>query len=142
MASYQIARENGRSGEAKTLRAEINLGLKRGYAGFLQEKEEVISFLKEEYRQALVSGRNYIPLGMQATEIVYAYPSGDGVHAEAEPALTLFTDKSPLYAADASEEEWRAQVEELASKLAERFGRFRVYITYTPVEVKIFQRAD
>ena len=139
---YQIARENERVGRAVTLRAEINLGLKQGYAGFLQEKDEVISFLKEEYRQALVSGRNFIPVGVQTTEIVYAYPSGDGVHAEAEPALTLFSDKSPLYAADLSDEEWQAAVEELASKLAERFRQFRVYITYIPVEVRILQRAE
>lgn len=138
--AYSIARENGRSGEAKTLRAEINLGLKQGYAGFLQEKGEVISFLKEEYRRALALGRNYIPLGVQATEIVYAYPSGDGVHAEAEPSLTLFSDKSPLYAADMTEDEWRFAVEELASNLAEQFRQFRVYVTYIPVEVRIFQQ--
>ena len=56
---YKIAQENGRVGHVLTsLRAEINLGLKKGYAGFLQEKEEVISFLKEEYRQAIAAGRN------------------------------------------------------------------------------------
>lgn len=139
--SYTIAQENGRIGEsAALLRAEINLGLKKGYAGFLQEKDEVISFLKEEYRQALASGRNYIPIGIQSTEIVYAYPTGDGVHAEAEPALTLFADKNPLYATE-SDKGWKASVEDLASKLAERFQQYRVYVTYIPVEVKIFQRS-
>ena len=138
---YKIAQENGRVGHMLTsLRAEINLGLKKGYAGFLQEKEEVISFLKEEYRQALTAGRNYIPVGIQQTEIVYAYPSGDGVHAEAEPALTLFADKNPLYAVE-SDEEWQSSVEDLAFKLGERFEQFRVYVTYIPVEVKIFQKA-
>lgn len=139
---YRIAVEsNGRVGHVLTsLRAEINLGLKKGYAGFVQEKEDVISFLKEEYRQAVTDGRNYIPVGIQQTEIVYAYPSGDGVHAEAEPALTLFADKNPLYAVE-SDEEWQADVEALAFKLGERFEQFRVYITYIPVEVKIFQKA-
>lgn len=136
---YEIAEESGRVGKAHTFRAEINLGLKKGYAGFLQEKEEVISFLKEEYRQAVSAGRNYIPVGVQQTDIVYAYPSGDGVHTEAEPSLTLFADKNPLYAIE-SDEEWKAEVEDLAHKLAEKFEQFRVYVTYIPTEVKIFQR--
>ncbi len=114
--------------------------MKKGYAGFLQEKEEVISFLKEEYRRSVTAGRNYIPVGVQQTDIVYAYPSGDGVHAEAEPSLTLFADKNPLYAVG-SDEEWKGEVEDLAQKLAERFDQFRVYITYIPTEVKIFQRS-
>lgn len=136
---YVTAVERGRTGAGRTLRAEINLGLKRGYAGFLQEKSEVIDFLMEEYRQALASGRNYIPVGVQVSDIVYAYPMEGGVHAEAEPSLTLFSDKSLIYS-DESDEEWKAMVEDLASKLAEKFGQFRVYVTYTPVEVRILQR--
>ena len=136
---YQVARENGRAGEAITLRAEINIGLKKGYAGLLQEKDEVISFLKEEYRKALENGGNYIPVGIQVTDIVYAYPSGSGIHTEAEPSLTLFSDKNPLYAVE-SDYEWKKAVESLVSKLAERFQQFRVYVTYMPVEVKIFQK--
>lgn len=135
---YVIAREGERVGVAKTLRVEINLGLKQGYAGFLQEKEEVIAFLKEEYRQALASGRSYIPVGIQITDLVYAYPTQEGIHAEAEPSLTLFSDKNPLYSKE-SGEEWKDLVEELAFKLAEKFQQFRVYVTYIPVEVKIFQ---
>ncbi|MFA6587939.1 MAG: hypothetical protein WCT08_02620 [Patescibacteria group bacterium] len=141
MAKYVIAQEGDRVGEVKsTLRAEINLGLKKGYAGFLQEKEEVISFLKEEYRQALAAGLNFIPVGIQQTDLVYAYPVEGGVHAEAEPSLTLFADRNPLYSTE-SEEEWQAMVEDLASKLAEKFDQFRVYVTYIRVEVKIFQKA-
>lgn len=88
----------------------------------------------------MTAGRNYIPVGVQQTEIVYAYPSGDGVHAEAEPSLTLFADKNPLYAVE-SDEEWKVEVENLAKRLAERFEQYRVYVTYIPTEVKIFQKA-
>lgn len=137
---YAVAQEGDRSGTALTLRAEINLGLKQGYGGFLQEKQEVIDFLKDLYRTAVAEKRNYIPVGIQQTEIVYAYPSDSGPVADAEPALTLFSDKSPLYAANMTEDEWKTAVEELASKLAERFQQFRVYVAYIPVEVKILQR--
>jgi len=138
---YVVALESGVEGwQRSTLRAEINLGLKRGYAGFLQEKEEVISFLKETYRSAVDEGRNYIPVGVQQSEIVYAYPSATGAVADAEPALTLFSDKSPLYAVSMSDVEWQVSVEDLASRLADKFGQFRVYVTYTRVEVKVFQR--
>jgi hypothetical protein len=138
---YGIATDNGRTGTAAaTIRAEINLGLKKGYDGFLQEKAEVIAFLKESYKAAVAEGKNYIPVGIQQTEIVYAYPTDSGPFADAEPALTLFSDKSPLYAADMSEDEWKAAVEDLATQLAARFQQFRVYVSYIPVEVKIFQK--
>ncbi len=141
MAKYAIAQEGDRKGEASsTLRAEINLGLKQGYEGFLQEKAAVVAFLKEEYRAALKAGRNYIPVGIQETVLVYAYPSKGGVHAEDEPSLTLFADKSPLYSGE-SDEEWKLMVEDLASKLAEKFRQFRVYVTYMRVEIKIFQQS-
>ena len=140
MQKYVIAQDNGRSGMATTLRAEINLGLKKGYDGFLQEKAEVIAFLKEMYKADVAAGRNYIPVGVQQTEIVYAYPTADGPFADAEPALTLFSDKSPLYAADMTDEEWKAAVEALASNLAAKFEQYRVYVSYIPVEVKIFQK--
>lgn len=139
MNNYEIAVDNGRTGAATTLRAEINLGLKKGYDGFLQEKAEVIAFLKESYRAAVAEGRNYIPVGIQQTEIVYAYPTDNGPFADAEPALTLFSDKNPLYAVE-SDEEWKGAVEALAAELAAKFQQFRVYVTYIPVEVKIFQK--
>ena len=138
--AFAIAQDNGRTGAANTIRAEINLGLKKGYGGFLQEKQEVIDFLKELYKAALAEKRNYIPVGIQQTEIVYAYPTDSGPFADAEPALTLFSDKSPLYAADMSEDTWKAAVEDLAVQLAARFQQFRVYVSYIPVEVKIFQK--
>jgi hypothetical protein len=137
---YGIATDNGRTGAAaKTIRAEINLGLKKGYDGFLQEKAEVIAFLKESYKAAVAAGRNYIPVGIQQTEIVYAYPTDSGPFADAEPALTLFSDKNPLYATE-SDEEWKTAVEDLAAELAAKFEQFRVYVSYIPVEVKIFQK--
>ena len=137
--NYRIAQENGRTGTAATIRAEINLGLKKGYDGFLQEKAEVITFLKDSYRAAVAEGRNYIPVCIQQTEMVYAYPTDNGPFADAEPALTLFSDKNPLYAV-ASDEDWKTAVEELAVELAEKFQQFRVYVTYITVEVKIFQK--
>lgn len=138
---YAIATDNGRTGKATTIRAEINLGLKKGYGGFLQEKTEVIDFLKESYKAAVAEKRNYVPVGIQQTEIVYAYPTDNGPFADAEPALTLFSDKNPLYAIE-SDEEWKKEVEVLASELAEKFQQFRVYVTYIAVEVKIFQKQD
>lgn len=137
---YKIAEENGYTGSANTIRAEINLGLKKGYGGFLQEKQEVIDFLKESYRSAVTEGRNYVPVGIQQTEIVYAYPTDSGPFTDAEPALTLFSDKNPLYSVE-SDEEWKEAVEKLAAELGEKFQQFRVYVSYIPVEVKIFQKA-
>lgn len=136
---YEIAEENGIIGMAVTIRAEINLGLKKGYGGFLQEKQEVIDFLKETYIAALLAGRSFVPVGIQQTEIVYAYPTDSGPFADAEPALTLFSDKNPLYAVE-SDEDWKTAVERLAAELAEKFQQFRVYVSYIPVEVKIFQK--
>lgn len=138
---YAIAQDNGRNGQATTIRAEINLGLKKGYDGFLQEKKEVIDFLKDSYKAAVAEKRNYIPVCIQQTEVVYAYPTDNGPFADAEPALTLFSDKNPLYAVE-SDDDWKAAVEDLAAQLAEQFKQFRVYVTYIPVEVKIFQQAQ
>ena len=139
MKKYGVAQENGRNGAAKTLRAEINLGLKKGYDGFLQEKAEVIAFLKDAYKAAVAEKRNYIPVGIQQTEIVYAYATDNGPFADAEPALTLFSDKNPLYAIE-SDDEWKTAVEDLAAQLAARFQQFRVYVSYIPGEVKISQK--
>lgn len=137
--NYLVASENGRIGHLNTVRAEINLGLKKGYDGFLQEKAEVIAFLKEKYKEAIAAGQSFIPVCIQQTEIVYAYGTSDGPFADAEPALTLFSDKNPLYAVE-SDEDWKVAVEDLAAKLAERFQQYRVYVTYAAVEVKIFQQ--
>lgn len=136
---FEIAQENGRTGNAVTIRAEINLGLKKGYGGFLQEKQEVIDFLKEIYISALSSGRSFVPVAIQQTEIVYAYQTDSGPFADAEPALTLFSDKNPLYVVE-SDEDWKKSVEDLTFRLAEKFQQFRVYVSYIPVEVKIFQK--
>ena len=57
------------------------------------------------------------------------------MHAEAEPALTLFADKSPLYAADMSDDDWKSAVEELAAHLAARFEPFKVYVSHIPPDL-------
>jgi hypothetical protein len=44
--SYQLANADGRTGHAlSTLRVEINLGLKKGYSGSVQDKQEVLDFI-------------------------------------------------------------------------------------------------
>lgn len=140
MTTYAIAQENGRKGhEVNNLRAEINLGLKKGYGGFKQEKEEVLQFLTERYKTALHEGRNFLPVIVTDSVITYAYSTPAGPVAEHEPSLVLTSDKSPLYASE-SDQEWQELVEEYAISLAERFDQFRVYVTYTRGEVKIFQR--
>lgn len=139
---YEIAVErNGRVGHViNNLRAEINLGLKKGYGGFAQEKREVLTFLTEQYKKSLSEGKNFIPFVVTDSVITYAYPGDNGPVAEHEPALVLTADKSPLYG-DESDEEWQAMVEECAAALAKRFEQKRVYVTYARAEVKVFQRS-
>ena len=135
--SYEIAKDIEKTGHAiDNLRVTINLGLKQGYEGFDQEKKEVLDFLTNLY----VNGMEQIPFVVKDTVITYAYPDDKGMVACHEPALELVSDKSPLYAAHLSEEDWQKLVEEYAFKLAEAFKQFRVYITYTQVETKIFQQ--
>jgi len=122
------------------LRAEINLGLKKGYSGFEQEKADVLSFLTETYKNAGKAGKNFIPFIVTDSVITYAYPADDDWVGEHEPALVLTSDKSPLYVAGTSDEDWKVFVEEYITLLGERFDQFRVYVTYTRVEVKIFQK--
>lgn len=137
---YDIATENSRTGHAvDTLRAIITLGLKKGYEGFVQEKIEVLNFLTDLYKVALTEGRNYIPFVVTESVITYAYPGDNGPIAAHEPALVLTSDKSPLYAADMSDQQWSDMVEFYAHALGAEFDQFRVYVTYTRVEVKIFQ---
>ncbi len=139
---YSIPTENGNVGHARnTIRAEINLGLKKGYTGFAQEKGEVLAFLTDLYKQDGAAGKPFVPFIVTDSVITYAYPTGDGWHGEHEPALVLTSDKSPLYAANLSDEDWAVLVESYAAKLGERFEQFRVYVTYTRVEVKILQKS-
>ena len=138
---YKIAVDNGKTGYAITsIQAEITLGLKKGYSGFVQEKEQVLQFLTNLYKSQLAAGKNYIPFVVTDSVITYAYPAGDDIVAEHEPALVLKSDKSPLYAADMSDDEWKNLVEWFATQLGSRFEQFRVYISYTRAEVKIFQK--
>jgi len=145
MADYGIARDNGQVGHAvSNLQTEITLGLKKGYDGFRQEKEQVLHFLTDLYKSQLRAGKNYIPFVVQDSVITYAYPAGDGdeIVAEHEPALVLKSDKSPLYAADMSDEEWQELVEWFAAQLGSEFEQFRVYVSYARAEVKILQKVD
>ena len=140
---YAIANDNGQIGHAvNNLQAEINLGLKKGYGGFSQEKTEVLTFLTELYKSQLRAGKNYIPFVVTDSVITYAYPAGDDIFTEHEPALVLKSDKSPLYAAGMSDDEWKELVEWFAAQLGSEFEQFRVYVSYTRAEVKILQKVD
>lgn len=140
--AYQIPTENGNYGHVVSgLRAEINLGLKKGYQGFTQEKADVLTFLTDLYVEAGAAGNPFVPFVITDSVITYAFPTGSGWHAEHEPALVLTSDKSPLYAADLSDEEWQVLVEDYAAQLGERFQQFRVYVMYTRAEVKILQKS-
>ncbi len=141
MANYEITKDCGQTGHAvNNLQVEITLGLKKGYGGFVQEKEQVLQFLTDLYRSQLRVGKNYIPFVMTDSVITYAYPAGDDIVAEHEPALVLKSDKSPLYAADMSDDEWKELVEWFAAQLGSEFEQFRVYVSYTRAEVKILQK--
>lgn len=143
MGNYQIAQDCGQAGHAtNNLQVELTLGLKKGYGGFENEKSEVLSFLTNLYASQMKSGKNYIPFIIQDSVITYAYPSGDDIVAEHEPALVFKSDKSPLYAADMSDEEWKELVEWFAAQLGSEFEQFRVYVTYARAEVKILQKVE
>lgn len=146
MAKYEIAVEKtGERGHAKNnLQVEINLGLKKGYGGFAQEKQEVLNLLTGLYEACLCDGEQYIPFVVTDSVITYAYPKWDEpdvIIAEHEPALVLRSDKSPLYAADMTDEQWKELVEWFAARLGSKFDQFRVYVSYSRAEVKIFQKA-
>jgi hypothetical protein len=146
MSNYKIARDAGKTGHAvANLQSEITLGLKKGYGGFSQEKEDVLHFLTDLYKNQLRAGKNYIPFVIQDSVITYAYPKWDEpdvIIAEHEPALVLKSDKSPLYAADMSDDEWKSLVEWFAAQLGSKFEQFRVYVSYTRAEVKILQQVQ
>jgi hypothetical protein len=117
MTKYEIARDNGQIGhDNDNIKATINLGLKKGYEGFSQEKKEVLDFLTDLYR----SGFTQVPFVVKDTVITYAYPGDDGLVACHEPALELSSDKSPLYAKDLSREAWKELVEKEEKKRGER----------------------
>lgn len=144
---YKTARDNGQVGHAvSNLQTEITLGLKKGYNGFRQEKEQVLHFLTDLYKSQLRAGKNYVPFVVTDSVITYAY-TGTGqdpkkIIAEHEPALVLKSDKSPLYAADMSDNEWKSLVEWFAAQLGSKFKQFRVYVSYTRAEVKILQNDE
>lgn len=77
---YIIPMERGRVGRAKNgLRVEINLGLKKGYEGFAQEKGEVLSFLTDMYREAGRGGEEFSPVRGHRLGDHVCLPHGFGV---------------------------------------------------------------
>jgi hypothetical protein len=139
--SYQVANADGHSGHAfSTIRVEINLGLKKGYSGSVQDKQEVLDFITTIHEHALRQAANFITFVVTDSVLVYGYEENGQPKTQHEPGLCLTSDKSPLYAADMSDDEWKALVEVYAHALGEYFEQEHVFVTYLRSEVKIFQR--
>ncbi len=139
--SYQIANADGRTGHASsTLRVEINLGLKKGYSGSVQDRQEVLDFITTIHEHALRKAANFITFVVTDSVLVYGYEENGQPKTQHEPGLCLTSDKSPLYASDMSNDEWKELVEVYAHALGEHFEQEHVFVTYLPSEVKIFQR--
>lgn len=138
---YKLAVVSYRVGHYEdALSCQICLGLKQGYDGFVQEKGAVLSFLTDLYKVALMGGKNYIAFLITDAVITYAYKNGGEVVVMHEPSLLLASTMSPLYTSE-TEEEWKTAVEEYATKLAEKFEQFRVYVEYSRKEIKILQKS-
>lgn len=138
---YRIATADGLTGHApSSLRVEINLGLKKGYSGSMQDKQEVLDFITNLHRQALKQAANFITFVVTDTVLAYAYDEGGQPKTQHEPGLCLVSDKSPLYAADMSDDAWKTLVEFYAGALGEHFEQDHVFVTYLPSEIKILQR--
>jgi len=138
---YQIAHADGHTGHAlSTLRVEINLGLKKGYSGSVQDKQEVLDFITAIHERALKQAANFITFVITDSVLVYGYEENGQPKTEHEPGLCLTSDKSPLYASDMSDDEWKNLVEVYAHALGEHFEQEHVFVTYLPSEVKIFER--
>jgi hypothetical protein len=137
---YRIATEGNLSGHAASIRAEINLGLRKGYTGSVQDKQEVLDFITSLHKEALRDAANFITFVVTDTVLAYGYEENGRAVTHHEPGLCLTSDKSPLYAADMSEEAWKSLVEFYAFSLGEHFEQSHVYVTYLPSELKVFQR--
>jgi hypothetical protein len=138
---YRIATLGTRSGHApSTLRVEINLGLKKGYTGSVQDKQEVLDFITGLHEQALRQAANFITFVVTDTVLAYAYEEHGEPRTQHEPGLCLVSDKSPLYAADMSDEEWKGLVEFYACELGAHFEQDHVFVTYLPSEIKVLAR--
>ncbi len=143
---YAIAVEEklGTTGQKNNnLQAQITLGLKQGYGGFLQEKLEVLNLLSGLYKACLWDGEEMVTFNVKEAVTTYAYrhwDNPDEIVAEHEPSLELTSDKNPLFTADMSDEEWKTLVEWFVARLASKFKQFRVYVSYTRTEeLKILQ---
>ena len=77
---------------------------------------------------------------MTDTILAYAYEENGLPKTQHEPGLCLVSDKSPLYAADMSDDEWKTLVEFHAQALGEHFEQDHVFVTYLPSEIKVLQR--
>lgn len=137
---YGIAKIGSHIGAGSTLRVEINLGLKKGYSGSVQDKQEVLDFITSLHKKALRQAAHFITFVVTDTVLAYAYEEDGKPKTQHEPGLCLISDKSPLYAADMSEDEWKLLVEFYAHTLGEEFEQEHVFVTYLPSEVKVFQR--
>jgi hypothetical protein len=140
---YRIAQLGQLIGHAaSTLRVEINLGLQKGYQGSVQDKQEVLDFITGLHEEALKHGANFITFVVSETVLAYAYDDNGHARTAHEPGLCLKSDKSPLYAADISDDDWKVLVESYAQALGEHFEQEHVFVTYLPSEIKVLQRVD
>ena len=138
---YRIAKIGTHAGHAvSTLRVEINLGLKKGYSGSVQDKQGVLDFITSLHKKALKQAANFITFVVTDTVLAYAYEEDGTPKTQHEPGLCLISDKSPLYAADMSDDEWKLLVEFYAQALGQEFEQDHVFVTYLPTEVKVLQR--
>jgi hypothetical protein len=107
------------------LRAQITLGLREGYTGSVQEKEEVLEVIAALQRRAVESGRAYLPFVI--AETVITYPLHER-RVEREPGLALTTDQAAtLNVGDAAA--WRRFVFLYAQALANAFAQEEVRVT-------------
>ncbi len=112
-------------------RAQITLGLRKGYGGSVQEKTEVLSLISDLQRRAVAGGRPYLPFVI--AETVISYPVNER-RTEREPGLALTTDQAA--APDAGDEAaWRELVLFYAQALADAFEQEVVSVTFWPAEI-------
>jgi len=117
------------------LRAQITLGLREGYSGSVQEKDEVLELITALQRRA-VATKTYLPFVI--AETVITYPLNEGRVAR-EPGLSLTTDQAA--APDVGDEAvWKRLVVFYAQSLANVFEQEEVHVTYWPVTGTLVRR--
>jgi len=106
----------------------------------MQDKQEVLDFITTLHEQALKEAANFITFVVTDTVLAYAYEENGEPKTQHEPGLCLVSDKSPLYAADMTDDEWKTLVEFYAQALGDHFEQDHVFVTYLPSEIKVLQR--